>query len=535
MAVYEMFRVDRTTFTFWFKACKIDRRRGKRPTKAAKVDPKGAKQTKVLQMKSSGSFTTRAGSFGGGHAGDSATTTTSQDPLMPHPSSGTGLLSLEESLDYVRQQREALDACLRSNSASALLARPTNPSGSPSPAHFRQATGNANSGGLLRNNMSVKHGHSDEAVMPQHQQHMYCDVCPSRLASMHGMASEGGSQVHPFGNTQALRQQGILEPYGGHDAVKELGLRTSRMAASLAHPQQHPCFLDLPNSSMHLPSFDYRRSQGPPVSSGGSRTGRKREGSSSRFSGVSFYFTAKWRVELYDPLAKRSRYIGRYASDEDAARAYDCAAVQAHGPDTKRNFPGEDISEPPVALGEEREQRKSSRYISWNKAKSSWIVKLRGPHTKQRHIGAYASEEDAAWAYDAAAVQACGPGAKRNFPDDLSVTSEAPVLLSSEQSREDHSPDGGGAAAQTVAVKVEACPRRSFTVGRVSSRHQAVKTESEPHDGGSGPHAPAGPVSRAAGAHVTADALQPDVPPPPKGQAPSEYVADPEWICEPPS
>jgi hypothetical protein len=40
--------------------------------------------------------------------------------------------------------------------------------------------------------------------------------------------------------------------------------------------------------------------------------------------------------------------IGYYASVEDAARAYDCAAVQAHGPDAKRNFPGEDVSEPPV-------------------------------------------------------------------------------------------------------------------------------------------------------------------------------------------
>jgi hypothetical protein len=45
-----------------------------------------------------------------------------------------------------------------------------------------------------------------------------------------------------------------------------------------------------------------------------------------------------------------SRYIGDswikahspgscYASEEGAARAYDCAAVQAHGPGAERNFP----------------------------------------------------------------------------------------------------------------------------------------------------------------------------------------------------
>jgi hypothetical protein len=32
----------------------------------------------------------------------------------------------------------------------------------------------------------------------------------------------------------------------------------------------------------------------------------------------------------------------------DAARAYGGAAVQTHGPDAKRNFPGEAISEAPV-------------------------------------------------------------------------------------------------------------------------------------------------------------------------------------------
>jgi hypothetical protein len=46
-------------------------------------------------------------------------------------------------------------------------------------------------------------------------------------------------------------------------------------------------------------------------------------------------------VRLTDPQTKRTRHVGRYASEEDAARAYDCAAVQAHGPGAKRNFPGE--------------------------------------------------------------------------------------------------------------------------------------------------------------------------------------------------
>jgi hypothetical protein len=52
---------------------------------------------------------------------------------------------------------------------------------------------------------------------------------------------------------------------------------------------------------------------------------------------------------MIDPQTKRQRHIGRYASEEDAARAYDYATVQAHGPGTKRNFLGEADAEQPAA------------------------------------------------------------------------------------------------------------------------------------------------------------------------------------------
>jgi hypothetical protein len=53
---------------------------------------------------------------------------------------------------------------------------------------------------------------------------------------------------------------------------------------------------------------------------------------------------------MTDLQTKRRRFIGAYASEEDAARTYDCAAVRAHGPGTKRNFPNDrtTISEPPA-------------------------------------------------------------------------------------------------------------------------------------------------------------------------------------------
>jgi hypothetical protein len=167
------------------------------------------------------------------------------------------------------------------------------------------------------------------------------------------------------------------------------------------------------------------------VSPGGAQTGRKRPGSTSRYFGVSWNKArSAWRADLWDPHTKRMQHIGYYASEEDAARAYDCAAVQANILGAKRNFPGEAVSELPETMGEQQKQHSSSRYLGvrCDKASSTWRADLWDPQTKRsRRIGCYASEEDAARAYDFAAVQARGPDAKRNFPDE--AITELPMTV----------------------------------------------------------------------------------------------------------
>ncbi|KAG1670513.1 hypothetical protein FOA52_015378 [Chlamydomonas sp. UWO 241] len=80
--------------------------------------------------------------------------------------------------------------------------------------------------------------------------------------------------------------------------------------------------------------------------------GRKK----SRFRGVGWdKRREKWEVRLWDPEVKGNQYIGRYISEEDAARAYDCAAVKMFGPGCKgRNFPGDVIGEAAAAQPNDR-------------------------------------------------------------------------------------------------------------------------------------------------------------------------------------
>jgi hypothetical protein len=63
---------------------------------------------------------------------------------------------------------------------------------------------------------------------------------------------------------------------------------------------------------------------------------RKRPGCSSQYKGVVWHRN-RWqaRIEIGDEY----RYLGRFVSEEEAARAYDAAAVTAWGQYANPNFP----------------------------------------------------------------------------------------------------------------------------------------------------------------------------------------------------
>ena len=69
---------------------------------------------------------------------------------------------------------------------------------------------------------------------------------------------------------------------------------------------------------------------------------------------------------------------------------------------------------------------KTSRYkgVFWVKAKSKWAAKIQ-VNGRSRSLGRFTDEEDAAWAYDAAAREAFGEYAKTNFQDEPTQAMQA--------------------------------------------------------------------------------------------------------------
>jgi hypothetical protein len=167
---------------------------------------------------------------------------------------------------------------------------------------------------------------------------------------------------------------------------------------------------------------------------------RMRRRGSSQYKGVC-RDRGRWTVAIVRD--GKVRQLGRFLSEADAARAYDAAAREVYGPFACLNFPGPGeisalayeepdltaaepgTSRPPLGTGE-------SLYLGVRRVLGKWwqaSIEVKG---KRRHLGNYASEIEAALAYDAAAGDLHGQAARFNFPDGLSPELSGQMLAQRE-------------------------------------------------------------------------------------------------------
>ncbi|KAH1030367.1 hypothetical protein J1N35_042541 [Gossypium stocksii] len=223
-----------------------------------------------------------------------------------------------------------------------------------------------------------------------------------------------------------------------------------------------------------------RKTQNQKCISSNANTSRR----SSIYRGVTRHrWTGRFEAHLWDKTSwnniqnKKGRqvYLGAYDSEEDAARTYDLAALKYWGPKTTLNFPveryGKEIEEMNKVSKEEylaSLRRRSSgfsrgiskyRGVARHHHNGRWEARIgRVFGNKYLYLGTYNTEEEAAAAYDMAALEYRGVNAVTNFDISHYVErlKEKGILFL------DPTPEQSPSSVEVGPIEVEQQPRQGY-------------------------------------------------------------------------
>jgi len=211
----------------------------------------------------------------------------------------------------------------------------------------------------------------------------------------------------------------------------------------------------------------------------------------SRYRGVAIHrLTGRWEAHIWK--SGKQIYLGSFASEEKAARIYDQAALKLKGTSAQLNFPIEEYSasirrlEPmsveDAILTFRRESsgfsRGSASYrgVSWREQTQRWEARIgRFLGRKYTYLGTFTKGEDAARAYDLAAIVSRGRQAITNF-DISSYEAELKEL-------ENCTPEALPALQRKIAFGTVAASQQFTRGGRISSKRKLAVIKSDPSPG----------------------------------------------------